>query len=264
MARRFRKKYRQKRKYPGKRNFRRKYGSKKKIRKVRPVSGRMRVKGWKTKTNNRPEMKRTSYSSASINIRTYAYWDANMLATPNTSLLWSNNGVDRVPVPWFPWPVQGVGQNQFIGTKYKTIYVELMTSIAFNPQIIPALSQDIMRIFLIKERQPNQLYQNATDVFVNGAFFSPIDSKKWDVQFDKFYNLQTGLQSSDGHGNFYGTAQASGPFKFRWIIPMKHNMEASTNPVQFPYRFYLVAIVAGSDNQWATTSLNAIWYFKDP
>lgn len=244
----------------------RKFGSKRKIRRVKPVSGRMKVKGWKTRTNNRPEIKRVSYSSASINIRTYAFWDANMTANPNVSLLWSNNGTDAQPgpQPWYPFPAQGVGQNQFIGTKYKMLYVELMTSLAFNPQVIPTLSQDILRIFLIKERQPNQPYAGAGTVFVNGAFFSPIDTKKWDVQFDKFYNLQTGLQSSDGHGGYYGTTQASGPFKFRWIIPMRHNMEQNNNTTQFPYKFYLVAIVAGSDNQWATTSLNAIWYFKDP
>lgn len=224
----------------------------------------------KRRVNNRPETKRTVYLGTQKLVPNLTGLDAGLAAGGvQVGLLWSNNGVDTIGGNWFPQPTQGVGQNQVIGTKYNIRYCEL-TMLLQPTGAAPTNLVDCLRIILIRERQPNTTIANAFGVgnilkFAN--FLAPVDTKNWDVQFDKIYTYTTGLSTVTNPGTNNIQTMMPRPKIFRFIIPLKDTLEIQqigVNNEPFTHRMYLYCFTNTDVSYWVSPGISAIYYYRDP
>lgn len=251
--------------------FKRTFGTRKhRIPKVKPVSLRRKVKGIKKRLNNRPEMKRTVYVGQQTAIRTMANWDAGLAnGILNTSLIWANNFNDAGITPWFPQPGQGPAENQMIGTKYNLKYAEL--TFILEPMLNqPTGFVDSIRLILIKERQSRQIITGpgagAPTILRFTNFHAPVDTKKWDVQYDKIFPYTTGITTTAVPvGNVFNSLVPK-PKIFRFIIPLKETLEYALPAINTPFTnsMYLFAFTHTQDNYWFIRPASCIYYYRDP
>lgn len=267
MARRFRKKSRSRKRKFRVKKFRSKFGRKRKIRKVIPISSRAKVKGWKTRIRTKKEVKRTTSFQANFILRNKVNFDAQLvLSNANVNLVWSNNGTAPIG-NWFVPPVAGVNENQAEGTKYNIKYCELMFGLSQIGNINPTIPHDYIRLILVKERQPTTVVLGVNGglgaILQTSDFFSPIKTKVWDVQFDKIYPRNTGYTYGVPASTVSIQNHMDHPMRFRFIIPLKHSMIIRADAQQFPLRIYFWAFNFLTDQLFAITDYEFVYYYTD-
>lgn len=229
-------------------------------RKIRPISGRQKAKGWKTRINNRPETKSVPYLGQKVDIPNFV----NMNGNPNLGVIWKLNGTDTAGNRFYPSPTQGTGNTNVEGLKYNLRYCEL--TFLLNPyNLVPADFTGHLRIILIKERQANKPFVNAVSFLANAIFMSPVNTKEWDLQMDKVIPFTTGLTSNNVTGTSNFTSIMPKPMKFRILIPLRHSFTVTNANNQFPLNMYLIMFTDIVDRYWTNAaSTSCVYYFRDP
>lgn len=183
-----------------------------------------------------------------------------------TGLIWSNAGT-KGGVQWFLPPTTGTGENQVDGTKYNMKYAELTFGLSPDVAVVPAEHGDYLRIILIKERQPPQDITGAglgwSVILNSNNFFSPVDTKRWDCQYDKIFPFTTGLVGNAAIGTPYVQSQMAHSKRFRFIIPLKKTMTVSTEDYQFPNRMYMYAWTLHTSQFWKMEDTTVVYRFTE-
>jgi len=236
------------------------------------------VKGWKTRLNKKPETKFTTYLSPDT--PAMPNWNTGILA------IWSTNQPDGAGNLRFTWPTNGNGGNQFEGTKWNGLYIELVFDfkITATPANISLSSaNDTFRLIMVRPRDRNIGPPVAANLLTaNGPIF-PVNSKLWDIHLDRTYQFTTGLTSTRTTGFIRAPVNPSpdnavdevttgvttiGPRskRFRMIIPMKHTFSvvAPNAADVLPYPIYLLGYMRTNNAIWSIVDLCSTFYFRDP
>lgn len=278
IARRLARKFRSRRMSMGRKKYR--------IKKPKSIGGRLRFKGVKTRLNLKKELKILPYAYVQQDL-TVLTIDVNRFVEAYPTIIWSNNGSDgsgRVAPAdqYFPNITQGTEPYQAIGQKYNLKYVEVSFEVAQtffdtnDPETTDPDRQDNQfRLMILKQRDPN------IDITHNNIFWlhsqgvlmpnSPIDTRKWDVQYDRTFNKRTGLQQNVQFGDgdppvniiYTGVdGNRSNPNFFRFIIPLKHTFNIANGASKFPLR--LSILINARREGFYVNNINAIYRFTDP
>lgn len=237
-----------------------------KMKKARGVYGRMKLKGWKRKLNRKKELKFFTSQPTQVDIGS---WPAAV-----GTVVWSNYGTRGVL--FYPPPQQGTGEGQVVGTKYNLKYCELsfLLNMTQRPTNGFGQSYEMFRLMVVRQRDRSTGDPTYTNFYVgtNLVINTAINSKNWDVQYDKYFTMDTGVLSTTLITNAYGPGSTHmTPAKFfRFIIPMRESMEVVANTVTecFPLRMYVLLYTVYGSNVGApvytANNINATYYFNDP
>lgn len=233
----------------------------------------MKVKGWKTRLNKRAELKFTTYIFVANpdGIAAGAAYVNNMGNFNSARLIWSNQNIDRGgTLTYMTWPQQGNGGNQIEGTKFNLLYAEVCFTL--YQQVIPAVNSGIytehLRLFVIRQRDAS-LLPTVNTIFTHGGAVAngPINSKNWDIQFDKTWTKLSGTDTS-GQPLVLNPVGNTFPkeMNFRFIIPLKHtfNVQPTNQTSAFPLHVLIGALTYYNNNMWAYRNLNVTYYYRDP
>lgn len=282
MARRFlrRVKKRLRRLFRRKRsNFKRTFGMKKrKIPKVKPIYGRKKIKGIRKRVNNKPETKSNTYIGESSSIKNYIEFNTDLIAATtyphvvrNTIFTLNGRDLNASPAPWYIQPGQGTGPNQIVGEKYNLRYAEVCFTLHPLYTLSPSFtSTDSLRIIIVKERLARTDLSGALGglgiILQFMDFLAPVDTKRWDVQYDKVWTFQTGRTDKPGAGTYEWTSLVPKPKLFRFIIPLKETMEYQIVPNVnlFSNNLYIFAFTDRNSQYWGYRNLSATYYYRDP
>lgn len=235
-----------------------------KIKKVRPITGRSKIKGWKTRLNRRPETKYTTYAYANGNnvffpIRNWTSIGQGAVMTR----IFSCNTLDDQGVGMIQHPRQGDAGGNIDGIKYNSLYAEVCFDIYKRPDVADQNLSDMIRIFCVRQRD-RAIPLDPTNIFtVQARPNAPIAAKIVDIQMDKFYSTTTGYSPA---GLAY-TSLWPKTKRFRMIIPLRHTMNLQPNintANAFPLDISIFAFSLGTDNVWVVSNLNVTYYFRDP
>lgn len=254
-----------------------------KMKKIRGVYGRSIVKGWKTRLNRKPELKYTTYHQAA-NITIAAY-------PQGITTVWSTNKLDGLNNSYITWPQQGAGNGQVEGTKWNSIYLEIVFDLAFTMDAAEAINfipYDTVRLIMVRHRDPATGNPTQGNLFVANASTMPINSKLWDVHMDRVYQFNTGAtrlltqgtmllpqpppvqpapivytiaNEATGYTSLYPKSK-----RFRIIVPFKHTFPiiapGAVNAV--PYNIYLMAFAQNHHNEFVAQRMSVTLYYRDP
>lgn len=206
----------------------------------------------RTKTNNRKEVKRTQVVTATQPI-------SNVAA--GVTALWASTGVNPAAASWYLAPTQGVGDQNVIGDKYNLKYGEIIFGVRFNTSVN---IYDYLRIMVVRQRMITVLPTPANLFVENGGFWAPLDSKNFDIQYDKIFPINTGLNQNPAVGTTFIQSVQTRPMKFRFIVPLKKTMRIDTANAQFPLTTYILATTFLVNTIAVQTESCATYYFTDP
>lgn len=178
-----------------------------------------------------------------------------------TNCLWANNGVSTGGgAAWFIPPIQGTGATQVVGTKYNMKYVEVLIPIVNDTTVNSGTDCDFLRVWIIKERVKN-IAPSIANTFDANNFFAPINTKDWDVQFDKIYPINLGVLA----GNMQCLTKGV-PKLFRFIIPLKETLEVvmAEPDDKFRFRVYIFAANFFTNLKFTTPAYSFSYHFIDP
>lgn len=265
MARRFRRKSRAR---VTKRFRRAKFRSRRRmtkghIRKAKPVSGRLKMKGTKMRLNPKPEVHFNQVNRVAFSLTNFAN-----VVLGNMTEIWSNIGViPGTATNWYPIPVQGTGSTNIVGTKWNSLYAEVSFVLVMRgPDIGLGDVYDFIRIMVVKERQRATNGSTAGILKNNGvqmSMNSPINTLNWEPQFDKLYSLTTGY-TLPPPSDF--TSISSRPLKFRFIIPLKDTLDLPGSSTMFDRRISIFGMNLIANLVWTCPPelFDVKYYFRDP
>lgn len=221
----------------------------------------MRLKGAYGPVSNGHEMKWTTYSVApdALNI-------PSLYVSAQPLIIWSTVGVDQNGVSYYTFPTSGVGQNQCIGTIYNSLYVDLSFRVA--SLLTSNELYDCVRVLVIKGKQQGISYTQLlfSNILCNPAdVLSAVDTKKWEVIYDKNHTATFPTKSSfgPGYGYFY---QPVLPRNHCIRIPLQQTVNLNSLSVLtgnvFEYPIFVIAFAITRDSRIYYTK--ATMFFKDP
>lgn len=223
----------------------------------------MKVKGWKSKLNYRKEIKFTTQQALFVGPSTTGAISSFLTNSLGTTI-WGNNILDPTGVGYLAFPQQGTGNGQIDGTKYNSLYAEVIFDIV-KTSSNANLYEEGFRLMVIKKRDPNVPFTGAA-VYTFQAYNGPLNSKNYDVQFDKAYFWTTGSATNPVAGT--NSLQSLFPKRkrFRFIIPLKKTMtlQAVSAAGAFPLPIYIIAVAINSDTSVVVTSIVTTYFFRDP
>lgn len=235
-----------------------------KMRRPPIMKQRRRVKGWKGKINNRPEMKWTTYQNlAQLNI-------TNWVTGPGV-VIWKNIGRDATPQNYFRMPASGSGPGQAVGRTFNLYFAELSFTLITRQSALPDVDaqDDMFRLYLIKAKQQELPLDTAT-IFRNTSWGASINTKNWDVQMDKIWGIHTGYDSNAAAGTAYFNASGQIPrFQHhKFIIPLKDTMirvdnNDTADQVFFPDPMFLVGVAKLNTNVFACVDIACNYFYTD-
>lgn len=256
---------------------RRRYGKGKRYRKSYRHRGRAvkqvrKVKGLRSKLNNKPEMKFTHYESNLVPVN---------LPGATTTAIWANQGRDAGGgTNYFitpPTPANGT-ESGYVGAQYNSLYADvrfIVESQTMNDAIASGnLSyHDQFRLMVVRMRQPYTIW-NQDPGFLEATMpaltCTPIDTKQWDVWLDKQYTFANGLTDTivPGMGLTTGvTTLRSGPITFKFKVPLKQTIrpviQGGIATLTYKY-LVLICILPAVSGLIRVTELHCKFYYRDP
>lgn len=257
------------------------YGRKGRMKRVRGVYGRKKTKGWKTRLNTRPETKYTVYlANANIAIRTFAN---------NGTRIWSTGETDVNGNSVISWPVQGNNNGQVEGTKWNSMYIEIIFDIRWSgtpAETAAASFWDTLRFIIVRARDSNTPLPSVNTLFVAQVGTAlPINSKLWDIHCDRIYQYTTGGISLANLGTITQVDADPPPNvnqvdtritglqtlaprakRFRIVMPFRHTFSIvppnSINAV--PNDISIFAYTLVNNNLFTVFNISTTLYYKDP
>lgn len=230
------------------------------IQRAKPVGGRLKFRGWKTRLTKRKEIKWVTYvglgNAANLPIARFA-------VAPAGTVIWSNIGSDTVPTPYFPGVQTGAGVGQCEGQKYNLLYAEIrFTLYQFGiPTLVNGNFTETLRMIVTVERTNNTPYNGQYLYYDATTPNATINTKYWNLQTDKIWNVYTGL-------NNLGAAVLGGPQpkerNYRFIIPIRKTMDVvAAGQTQFPYSMRIAIYSYYTDQLFAVKNRQVTYFFKD-
>lgn len=211
-----------------------------------------RFKGISRRLNNRPEIKQTL---SNINDET--------LAGPGSTALFNNNALAAAGNTYWTAPgSQGVGSTQYIGVKINALFFDVVFSLnSLNAALVLAVpSQYKFRIAVCRYR--DTLDPNGAMPFPMTSWLTPIDTRSWDVWYDKQFVMKSG-KSVVG----VPLTMQSSPRKFRFRFPCKQTttpfLNGASNAITFNTTFG-VWIFSDSNNVYQIQDRSVKFFYRDP
>lgn len=220
----------------------------------------MSVKGFRERLQEKKEMRFTQYqyTPATANFIP-AYVSANPL------IIWSNDGLDLNAKPFFNQPTQGTSRNQFLGDKFNMLYADV--AFVINQRnagtILPSTINDQVRVLVIRRKDDVTPFTTANIFRDVNSFLSDVETKMWEVQYDKFFAWSTGFTTTSG-GTTVTSIQSKSKL-FRMTIPLQQTMTLSTDQTPFSedQQVYIIAYACLNANLFEANAVHATYYFKD-
>lgn len=222
----------------------------------------MKFKGWKTKTRMKKEIKTSIYANTNnldvaqvVNIGLFPFG----VPANAPTVIWRNNGTDASANRYYPVIPNGAGANEAIGQKYILKYVEVIFTIEWA---VNNILEDGYRICLVKSRYPTAAMNfTVGNLFlIDSVYNAPIDTKSWDVQYDRIVWRHGALQGAAV------TAQGQAiPQNYKFVIPMKKSMDVGLdNVTMFDTDLIIFAYGLKNNNSFRATNITAFYRFVDP
>lgn len=240
------------------------------MRRAKGVYGRMKVKGWKRRLNWKKETKMTTQITQGGGIINFATGIALNVDSP--TVLWSSNtvGPDGNTL-YINWPQAGAGENQVEGTKWNSMYCEVNFDLFQDPTVTPSTTFNTLRVVMLRKRDPSIVFSYTNLLLRNTRnSLAPIDSKKYDIFFDKLYQFTTGRSFSNQvavNNQIVGyTSLGPKSKRFRIIIPFRKTWVIQPQAAgNHPETIFVVAWTSNADNlSWVQSNVVTALYFKDP
>lgn len=207
----------------------------------RPTGRTTKLFGIRTRRNTKPEQKNIVLSTPGFRIRN-ASW----------TVLWSTFGVDPNGIEFFPMPSQGTGVHDIIGRKFNSKFVDVKFNIRFNTltttngwnsnEMPP--SYFMYRIVVLRQRTRQSLV-NSSDLPSSDylTLNTSLDSKKWDIQYDRVHTLATGAKMQISNAAtadpkymlLDGPTIPSRPKRFRFKIPIKQTINMNYDETGYSF-----------------------------
>lgn len=272
-----------KRKRSRSRKFRGRKGYKKSAKKSRKTSKRaqtrartaIKVRGISKRISMKPEMKMYNYFRANQPSSYLAEMVYPTVSATTTPTIWALNGSDnQTPIAKaYFLPFQGYGVDAVIGEQFVCKYVDLRFMVGINPQILDlnldyaTTCNDAYRLMIISPKNNNNLKLNVSGAeYLESGFYDEIDRKQFVVHYDKVFpcpipgNMNAGL-------NYYAPANSTGPWFFRFIIPVRQMMEqAAPNPPAYIFQQDIKCFILkrNSNKNIVVQNIHARLFYQDP
>lgn len=204
------------------------------------------VVGVKKRLDNRPELKFTIvevYAISSI-IGNTSY---QILFNPNTQYFGTSSFFIETPSP-------GIGEQQYIGHQINSMYVQFRIQLAV---LLQDTRFDHVRIVLARPKltAPINLTSGGLPALPTGHL-GFIDTKHWNVMFDKTYAMTTGFAFSTGN---YSVGKI-----FTFNIPLRETIETSPTSVRFLWDRPPVLLGITQNAQIGVVGFTSKFFYRDP
>lgn len=209
------------------------------------------VKGIKKPLNRNSELK--SLTSAIVS--------ATSILNNQFTLIWDSNGT-IAGVPYITAPAQGVAAGQFIGAEINAMYCDVRFTILPTGLEANGDFSEALRIVIMRSRTPGQ--DNTNYPAVPNNLHTPIDTKLWDLWYDKVKVLTTGQTITTGAGPTLHTSLTPPPFYMRVVVPCKQSLEQKAGRVILPYPIIIAAISLTSSTSWIVNRVHTRFCYRDP
>lgn len=250
-------KWKKKRRY--KKNYRRSYKSRGRYKRV--LKG-VKVRGFRKKLDHRAEMKWTYY------ISTQNYPILGQGGAPTT--IWDCNGRDPtnaqyIRLPYYTGTTGGevadrIGQSGLIGIKFNSLYAEIRVTGRIYADV--ATQEETLRVMILRMRNPAQDGTNYAPLPTR--LVEPVDTKLWDLWYDKYYNMTTGctLNYTIGGQGYTYQSLAPKPMYWRFKIPLRQTMNLKASRIIYPYPIVICAL--SRHGTFRITEQSCKFYYRDP
>lgn len=224
-----------------------------------PVKNHARINGVKSRLNNRPEHKFTESSSV-----------FGVVTLNAINILFSLNGIHENGgggyVSYFQDTIQGVGPAEYIGSRINALYFNLNFDVALNGNAADApIPYAWFRLMILIPRWKTNIEDtNVPSIPVDNV--SEIDTKGWNVQFDKVYHMSTGsIEAATA------TTNASVPRKFRLKLPCRQTINRTSvldpngDPVPtWQWTRDMFVVIVSDSSLFTINNLYVKFNYRDP
>lgn len=195
---------------------------------------------------------------------TYSEWTGGIsLVSTAGTVLWANNYRWSAGVRCIQPPTSGVSQVQYIGTQFNSLFCDVRILMECAPPTGDTHNFTCAyRIICARMRTTdNNETSVATYSVMPNNVLDPVDTKLWDLYYDKTFCCNTGYQGAY-LGNQVGNIIYKGKV-FRFKIPLKMTLTPKAGIPLYPYPIIILGIAQHTGYMFASR-INTKFYYKDP